>query len=145
MVGVREFRGEFRFLSNFWPARVRGPGGRTFATVEHAYQASKSTDRVIWKHIQSLPRPGEAKKFSRTMVVRPGWADIRREVMEKLLRQKFAPGSELAARLVAVDGIIEEGNGWGDTFWGIDLATGEGENNLGRLLTMLREELAARR
>ncbi len=144
MVDVREFRGEFRFLSNFWPARVRGPGNRAYASVEHAYQATKSTDRAIWKQIAALPNGGAAKKCSRTMQVRPDWPDIRIGVMDRLLRQKFAAGGELAALLSAIDGTIEEGNGWGDTFWGVDLATGEGQNTLGRLLMAIRDELARR-
>lgn len=138
---VVAFRDEFRFLSNFWPARVRGPGRRIYASVEHAYQASKSLDRAIWKEIAALPRPGAAKKFSRWMAIRTDWPRVRVGIMEGLLRQKFATGGELAAMLVAIDGKIEEGNNWGDTFWGVDLATGEGENNLGRLLMTIRNEL----
>jgi predicted NAD-dependent protein-ADP-ribosyltransferase YbiA (DUF1768 family) len=69
------------------------------------------------------------------------WPHVRLGIMERLLRQKFTPGSELAAMLSAVDGAIWEGNAWGDTFWGVDLATGEGENNLGRLLMAIRDEL----
>jgi ribA/ribD-fused uncharacterized protein len=143
MVDVREFRGEYRFLSNFWPAEVIGPGGRTYPSVEHAYQASKTLDSTIWTKIRILPNGGAAKHFSRSMEVRPDWHDVRLGLMEKLLRQKFAAGSELAGRLVTVDGLIEEGNGWGDVFWGIDLKTGEGENNLGRLLMAIRDELTA--
>lgn len=138
---VVTFRDEYRFLSNFWPARVRGPGRRIYATVEHAYQASKSLDRVVWKEIAALPAPGAAKKYSRAMAVRADWPQVRLGIMDDLLRQKFAPCSELAAMLVAIDGRIAEGNGWGDRFWGVDIATGEGENNLGRLLMAIRDEL----
>lgn len=143
MVDVVAFKDEFRFLSNFWPARVRGPGGRFYASVEHAYQASKSLDRAVWKEIAALPRPGDAKKYSRSMAVRADWQQIRLAIMGDLLRQKFAPGSELAAQLLAIDGKIEERNSWGDTFWGIDIETGNGENNLGRLLMAIRDELRA--
>jgi ribA/ribD-fused uncharacterized protein len=143
MRSVVEFSGEYRFLSNFWPARVRGPGNRVYATVEHAYQAAKSLDREVWRKIAALPHAGAAKRFSRKIDVRPDWEKVRLAVMERLLRRKFAPGSELAAMLVAVDGNIQEGNRWGDTFWGVDLRTGEGENNLGKLLMRIRDELAA--
>ena len=34
------------------------------------------------------------------------------------------------------------GNTWGDTCWGVDLRTGQGENHLGRILMKVREELA---
>jgi predicted NAD-dependent protein-ADP-ribosyltransferase YbiA (DUF1768 family) len=33
---------------------------------------------------------------------------------------------------------------WGDKFWGVDLETGEGENNLGILLMELREMLKSK-
>lgn len=143
MVDVREMRGEYRFLSNFWPASVRGPGGRLYPTVEHAYQASKTLDSTVWTRILALPNAGAAKNFSKTMVVRPDWHEVRVGIMADLLAQKFAAGSELAARLMAIDGAIEEGNGWGDRFWGVDLATGEGENRLGRMLMEIRERLRA--
>jgi predicted NAD-dependent protein-ADP-ribosyltransferase YbiA (DUF1768 family) len=75
--------------------------------------------------------------------VRIDWPQVRLGIMDDLLRQKFAAGSELATMLVAIDGHIAEGNSWGDTFWGVDLVTGEGENNLGRLLMTIRDELRA--
>ena len=141
MVNVVEFKGEFRFLSNFWPVEVQGPGGRVYASVEHAYQASKSLESRVWREIAALPNGGAAKSYARTMDVRADWHAVRLGIMDALLRQKFAPGGELAARLLAIDGTIEEGNTWDDTFWGISLHTFEGENQLGRLLMAIRDEL----
>ena len=40
---VTEFQGEYRFLSNFWPAQVVFEGV-TYPTSEHAYQAAKTLD-----------------------------------------------------------------------------------------------------
>ena len=37
------------------------------------------------------------------------------------------------------DTYLEEGNTWNDTFWGV--CNGVGENNLGRILMEVREEL----
>ena len=141
MVDVIAFKDEFRFLSNFWPAPVIGPGGLRYGSVEQAYQASKSLDPAEWRRIRDLPKGAAAKSYARRLAVRPDWEDIRVAVMDGLLRQKFAPGTELAAKLAAIDGTIQEGNTWGDTFWGVDLATGQGENRLGRLLMAIREEL----
>lgn len=31
-------------------------------------------------------------------------------------------------------------NNWGDIFWGKDIRTGKGKNNLGKILTKIREE-----
>lgn len=37
------------------------------------------------------------------------------------------------------DRMLIEGNDWGDTFWG--MVDGEGENNLGKILMRVREEI----
>ena len=60
--------------------------------------------------------------------------------MFRLLLTKFICNPKLIDKLVATgDAILQEGNTWGDTFWGIDLRTGKGENWLGRLLMLARE------
>jgi len=45
----------------------------------------------------------------------------------------------LRDRLLAIEGLIEEKNSWGDTFWGT--CEGVGQNHLGRLLMKTREKL----
>ena len=37
--------------------------------------------------------------------------------------------------------VLEEGNTWHDTFWGVDARTREGRNHLGRILMRIRKEL----
>ena len=62
------------------------------------------------------------------------------EVMRGLLARKFAPGTELAARLLATgDAQLVEGNTWGDRFWGV--CRGQGRNQLGQLLMERRDQL----
>jgi predicted NAD-dependent protein-ADP-ribosyltransferase YbiA (DUF1768 family) len=39
------------------------------------------------------------------------------------------------------DIVLEEGNTWGDEYWGINLKTGKGKNNLGKLIMQIREEI----
>jgi predicted NAD-dependent protein-ADP-ribosyltransferase YbiA (DUF1768 family) len=39
------------------------------------------------------------------------------------------------------DELLIEGNTWGDTYWGVDLKTGIGENKLGKILMKVREEI----
>jgi len=61
--------------------------------------------------------------------------------MEKLVRIKFQ-NPEMREKLLATGDVeIEEGNTWGDTFWGVDLETGEGENRMGKILMKIRSEL----
>lgn len=52
---IKEFQGEYRWLSNFWPARVVLDGVE-YPTVENAYQASKADEvtpqrYIIWREV----------------------------------------------------------------------------------------------
>lgn len=142
MIGVREFFGEHRFLSNFWHTPVTFEGV-LYKTVEHAYQAAKLADPADRVAIQMTDSPALAKKLVKTMGAR--WTRLTGEdrirVMDGLLRQKFAPGTEEARLLAALTGPIQEGNRWGDIFWGVDLRTGHGQNHMGKLLMAIRDEL----
>ena len=66
--------------------------------------------------------------------------------MEEIVRAKFTQNQDMKQQLLATGNLVlEEGNGWHDTFWGVDLKTGEGENHLGRILMQVREELRGER
>ena len=138
--GVYGFRGEYRFLSNFYyPAKVM-LDGEEYQTVEHAYQAAKSTSERFREEIRLLKTPGHAKRWGRTLnSLREDWNSIKVDVMLGLLRQKFqAP--LLKEKLLATEELyLEETNTWGDTFWGI--CNGNGQNMLGLLLMKVRKEL----
>lgn len=139
---IVQFSGEHRWLSNFWPAPVE-LDGVTYPTVEHAYVAAKSLDEGFRLAVRDCPTPGHAKRLGRTVELRGDWESEKLVIMENLLRQKFAPGSELAERLLATRGRdLIEGNSWNDRFWGVDYRTGLGENMLGRLLMGIRENLS---
>jgi ribA/ribD-fused uncharacterized protein len=120
--------------------------GVTYLTVEHAYQAAKTADPAERLAIQYAQTPGQAKRLGRKVTVRPGWWDGGQLVaMERLLRQKFAPGTELAARLLETgDQFLAEGNNWHDQFWGncrCARCKAQGANHLGKLLMKIRAEL----
>jgi len=144
---ITSFHGEYRWLSNFWLAEVQYVG-YVFPTVEHAYQAAKAADDVGRMFIEGAKTPGEAKRRGRRVEQRPDWMDVRLEVMEGLLRQKFAPGGELAEKLKATgEAELIEGNSWGDKYWGsVKMWTNNGwtwlgENRLGKLLMKIRADL----
>jgi ribA/ribD-fused uncharacterized protein len=136
-MAITEFKGEYRWLSNFHPAEVYLDGD-LYPSVENAYQAAKTT------HEFRLPfqscTAGEAKRLGRKVPMRPSWDADKVRIMRHLISQKFMPHTDLAKLLSATgDAKIIEGNTWGDTFWGI--CNGEGENNLGKLLMAQREYL----
>lgn len=140
MQSINSFHGEFRWLSNFWPCKVN-LRDLEFPTLEHAFQAAKTSnieERIV---IQKLEKPGQAKRAGKKVTIRPEWPELKLKVMENLLRQKFSDRNPELKQLLINTGNIEliEGNNWNDVFWGI--CNGVGENNLGKLLMKIRAEL----
>ncbi len=135
---IDNFDGPYRWLSNFWVCPVTDSAGRTWSSVEAAYQAHKSDDYEI--QCQFLPlTPGAAKHQGQVVRLRSGWDDIRLDIMKKLVRAKFTQNQNLMRKLIATgDQELIEGNWWGDTYWGTCL--GKGENHLGKILMEIREE-----
>lgn len=135
---IAEFSGHHRFLSNFELAPVLWDG-KIYPTVEHAYQAAKTLDHALREIIRKAASPGKAKRMARNISPRKDWDDIKLCVMLGLLRQKFSY-ADLASMLLETENQeLVEGNTWGDIFWGV--YEGHGENNLGKLLMQVREEI----
>jgi predicted NAD-dependent protein-ADP-ribosyltransferase YbiA (DUF1768 family) len=86
-----------------------------------------------------METPSQAKWEGRKIPIRKDWEDVKLDVMESLLRVKFAD-LELKQLLLATGTAkLIEGNFWGDTYWGV--CAGIGRNNLGKLLMKIRDEL----
>jgi len=137
---IDKFRGEFRFLSNFWIWPIFYEEF-TYLSVEHAYQASKTLSVREKMQILQESSPSGAKKLGRKVTVRKDWDKVKLRIMEELLRQKFMSyNHKLQDRLLETgDAELIEGNNWGDTFWGV--CNGKGENHLGKLLMKIRKEI----
>ena len=144
---ITKFKGEFRWLSNFYLVPVV-LDGMTFASVEHAYVAAKTLDPQVRERIRRLPTAAQAKRFGRiigkSIPFRPAWSnDIRIRLMRDLLRQKFTD-PDLRQRLITTGAEeLVETNFWHDQVWGrCSYATcgSAGANWLGRLLMQVREE-----
>jgi len=115
-------------------------GGIAYRTSEHAYQAQKTVNDNTRLNISILQTPGEAKQYGKAVKLRPDWDEIKLEKMQAIVRAKFTQNPLLKEKLLATDDIeLEEGNAWGDTYWGI--CDGEGENHLGKILMDLRKDL----
>ncbi len=135
---IDSFKGEYRWLSNFWPAEVV-LDGVTYPTVEHAYVAAKTLNPESRRIVLSMDTPGKVKRFGSNLMLRADWNDVRLSVMEDLVRQKFKR-RDLEQQLLATSpAILIEGNTWGDTFWG--MCRGKGENHLGKILMNVRGEI----
>jgi ribA/ribD-fused uncharacterized protein len=130
-----EFRGEYAFLSNFYPAPVKVDDW-IFPSAEHAYQAAKSPFQRDWIAIQQMTA-GQAKKYGRKIKIRLDWKEKKLEIMMGIVALKFIQHPELMAKLMATGDIqIIEENTWGDRFWGV--CQGKGHNYLGIILMSIR-------
>ena len=136
---ILEFRGPYRFLSNFHPAEVEMPDGILYPCTENAFQAYKTNNMAVRREMATMT-PEQAKRGGRRCVLRDDWEKIKLAVMLHALREKFTGHTDLRAQLVGTkDAYLMEGNTWGDTYWGV--CNGVGENWLGRLLMYVRTEL----
>lgn len=132
------FRGKYEFLSNFYPCPIT-VDGVDYPTVEHAYQAQKTTDSAARQKIALVHAPGSAKSLGRRVPLRPDWGTVKNDIMLELLRQKFRSKSLKGMLLATNDEDLVEHNNWGDTYWGV--SRGKGKNMLGQLLMKVRAEL----
>lgn len=136
---ISSFGGLFRFLSNFHPAPLLYKG-IMYPTSEHAYVSAKTLNENTKLNVAMLATPGEAKKYGRSIKLRPDWNDVKLAIMEEIVREKFIQNPPLLEKLLATEDIyLEEGNTWGDTFWGV--CDGEGQNHLGKILMKIRTDL----
>ena len=138
---ITSFSGDYRFLSNFFPAEITYEGIK-YKTTEHAYQAAKTLVQSLRERVALLYSAAEAKKFGRGIHLREDWETVKFTVMLDVLRLKFSDVA-LATRLLETgDSELIEGNTWGDQIWGV--CNGVGENNLGKLLMQVRGEIRAK-
>lgn len=153
---VKSFSGEHRWLSNFWVAPIRLVAFReswSFPSTEHVFQMAKleHTDigipeqRELFEEVAGLETPGQSKRFGRRIpeLNIESWNAARDRAMAHALKAKFSQHADLREKLLGLEGYyLEEGNHWGDRYWGVD---GTGKNRLGELLMELRDRWLAKR
>lgn len=116
--------------------------GIAYNTSENFYQAMKlpKDDLKNRAYIASLD-PYRAKREIKNFDYRENWKEEKLKVMEYILRVKFKPGTLWYNKLkMTKNWIITEWNNWSDTFWGVDIKSGIGENHLGKILMNIRKE-----
>ena len=137
-MAINEFRGENYYLSNFYNAPVTY-GGISYLNNEAAFQAQKVTDDKIRNEFSNL-NPSEAKRKGRRVSLRKDWEEVKISIMHDIVKAKFSQNEDLKNKLLSTnDEHLEEGNTWGDRIWGT--VNGKGQNNLGKILMQVREEL----
>jgi ribA/ribD-fused uncharacterized protein len=137
---ITDFHSEgFEFLSNFFMKEQYYWGNNTFKSAEHAYQYQKAVHDADRRAIENASTPGQAKKIGRQIEIRKDWEYVKLWVMLEIIRRKFCNSAMGELLLGTGDAELIEGNTWGDTFWGV--CRGKGENHLGKILMLVRDEL----
>lgn len=132
---IDSFKGEYFFLSNFYPIEVQYDG-LTYLSSEAAFQAAKAADiqdRIAFTVLTA----SEAKKRGRHIKLRHDWETVKYAVMYDVVFSKFSNNPDIRQKLINTSPKeLVEGNSWGDTTWG--KVNGVGENWLGIILTDIR-------
>jgi ribA/ribD-fused uncharacterized protein len=135
---IKEFKGEMRWLSNFYPAQITYLGF-SVPTNEHAFQLAKATDRSAMAMVAACSSARAAKHAGRHLGLREDWEDVKDAVMLEITLLKFCMHRDLRQKLLDTGAQhLVEGNTWGDLYWGADLRTMEGRNQLGETLMLVR-------
>ena len=141
MMRIKEFRGEYEFLSNFYEHPFVY-NGQAFRNSEAAFQAQKTLDPAERLKFSAMSA-SESKRAGRRVTLRPDWEQVKDQVMRAVLMAKFADPT-LKKKLVRTIGIhLIEGNTWHDNYWGSCTCTkcgDKGQNVLGKLLREVRHK-----
>lgn len=133
--------GGFDCFSNFAAYSIEYRENR-WMTSEHAYQASKFTNKEIIEKIRNAPSAMEAFSLGRkfTSAYRQDWFQIRVSVMEEIVRAKLNQHKDIKEKLLESGerDIIEASPE--DAFWGWG-PNKDGENQMGKIWMKLRGEL----
>lgn len=135
---IRNFKRECRFLSMSYPALI-DYNGITFYSAEAAFQAQKVTLPREREKIAGLG-PEAAKERGDKIPLRPDWEKIKDRIMYEVLYAKFAQNKHLKEKLLEtgdetlVETSYEHGPYWASI-------SGVGENQIGKILMRVREEL----
>lgn len=126
-------------FSNFTPHTVTF-GGRTYKTVEHAFQSLKTVFPNEKAQVYNAPYPGQAKKAGRRVTLREDWEDIKYKVMVALVYLKFRRHDNIRKTLLATGEreIAEHAGRWNDRIWGLG-RTMMGQNLLGKAIMEVRD------
>lgn len=136
---INQFKGDYTFLGNRFPCRFNWRG-LAYGSAEAAFQSSKCVGESERKVFASCSADTAAQK-GKDLVPYTGWEEEQLDIMESILQAKFGQDPAMMKKLADTGkSILINGNSKHETYWGVDLYSWEGENNLGKLLMKIREK-----
>lgn len=132
MESIKQFRGKYYFLSNFYPCKITY-NGISYLNAEAALHAQKDSSRS--EEFKDLDASA-AKKLGRNVTIRTDWDDVKNKIMAQILFQKFSNPKLRGMLLDTGEAELVESNTWHDTYWGV--YNGQGRNELGNILMGIR-------
>lgn len=145
---------ESKYISNWFSnmTQMENPliyQGIYYKTVENFYQAMKlPKDNISLRSEIASMNPYKAKTAIRDKIKYLWDKEWNKEkslkVMKYALEWKFQKGTDWHRKLMITKELnlkLVEYNNWGDVFWGQDIRTGKGENNLGKILMGIRDNI----
>jgi predicted NAD-dependent protein-ADP-ribosyltransferase YbiA (DUF1768 family) len=105
----------------------------------HAYWALSTADDAWHDRVTATERGLDARTLAAQAPRRDDWPAVRLGVMAALLRDKFDRHPAIARQLAATGDTRLRYSDWGSRYW-----SSGGANWLGRLLELVRSELAGR-
>ena len=131
---------EHRWLSNMTYVNIEYDG-IIYPSTENFYQAMKYSEGSKRAYVSTL-RPFLSKHYSKeNQMTSEVFEEKKLQIMEYAQQQKYSKEPFRSKLLQTGDAHLEEGNWWGDKFWGVDIKTRQGENNLGKIIMKIRDQL----
>ncbi|WP_327392517.1 NADAR family protein [Streptomyces sp. NBC_01186] len=128
-------------LRNEYPVTLTC-GDETFDSVLHGYWSLAAADPAERARIRHAATGREARELGTRTALRADWPALRLAVMTRLLRAKFTQHPELARVLLSTGDARISYTGFADSRFWLDDPAGKGRNWTGRLLELVRSELA---
>lgn len=136
---IFQFTGDNYYLSNFYPCEFVWNGIK-WSHSEGAYQSAKSLDKSVHEQF-SYMTASATKKQGKLLHMRSDWEQVKVQIMTEIVYEKFSQNPDIKQKLINTgSAILEEGNSWGDTFWGKCPVGGSGNNMLGKILMTIRKD-----
>ena len=136
---INSFKGDYDFLNNRFGCSFIWEGIK-YNNAETAFHASKLNDESERKLFSRQSAKKSAIKGGQ-ITLSTEWEERKVETMMSIQIAKFTQNPSLMKRLLATgNSIIINGNNKHETYWGVDLYSWKGKNNLGNILMTIRDK-----